>query len=421
MRCLFGVAVLWVVLAFGCSRGEPEPVEVREPAVKYKRAADTGQAEAPAAAPDARPPARSPARSVTRDRGAASADEAPAPSAQEHRSVQVYYGTDRAHSGDPAPNDFYGSDSANRLDLGRVEINIPARHREGRVERPSIWRLQFEENPEKHVMLTDLATVEEQAWLGALRDSGASTAFVFVHGYNKSFAEAARRTGQVAWDLDFDGVPLMFSWSSKGRVVSYLRDGESIKDAEPHFRRFLELVTGVEELESVHLVAHSMGNRLVAEVLRDMALAGQDEPLLDQLVMAAPDIDAAEFARDFQATLPTLAERVTIYVSDHDRALTSSRGLHKRPRAGDLEGGVLGAEGLDTVDASQVTTDFTGHNYYADSVTILTDLHCLLAYGAPPPRRPLLRPKRKEARRWWQMLGATQVEAQALDLTTCGR
>ena len=38
--------------------------------------------------------------------------------------------------------------------------------------------------------------------------------FVFVHGFNVSFENALRRTAQIAYDLNFDGAPFLFSWPS---------------------------------------------------------------------------------------------------------------------------------------------------------------------------------------------------------------
>jgi len=46
---------------------------------------------------------------------------------------------------------------------------------------------------------------------------------LFVHGYNVSFEDAARRTGQLAYDLGFEGPTVFFSWPSRGSVTAYTR------------------------------------------------------------------------------------------------------------------------------------------------------------------------------------------------------
>jgi tetratricopeptide (TPR) repeat protein len=37
-------------------------------------------------------------------------------------------------------------------------------------------------------------------------------ALIFVHGYNMSFDNAARRAAQIAYDINFDGATFLFSW-----------------------------------------------------------------------------------------------------------------------------------------------------------------------------------------------------------------
>jgi hypothetical protein len=134
-----------------------------------------------------------------------------------------------------------------------------------------------------------------------------------------------------------------------------------------------------------------MGNRLVAN-----ALAGRLGPPshpVDQLVLAAPDIWSREFRRSFLKKLPQLVTRVTLYVSDRDRALIAASKIRKgEPRAGQVEGGLLkeggSVKGFDAVDASDLSSDFLGHSYYASN-PMLSDIYCLLK-GIPPEGRPLI-------------------------------
>jgi esterase/lipase superfamily enzyme len=73
--------------------------------------------------------------------------------------------------------------------------------------------------------------------------------------------------------------------------------------------------------ETVHILAHSIGGRLVPETMASIA-----RPLdarsarLRQLVFAAPDIAAATF-KDLAAALHEKVERVTRYASSDDLAL----------------------------------------------------------------------------------------------------
>jgi len=49
-------------------------------------------------------------------------------------------------------------------------------------------------------------------------------AFIFIHGFNVTFKDAARRTAQIAHDLNFQEAPIMYSWPSKGRPTEYVAD-----------------------------------------------------------------------------------------------------------------------------------------------------------------------------------------------------
>ena len=48
-----------------------------------------------------------------------------------------------------------------------------------------------------------------------VRDSRRKEAFVFIHGYNVAFDDAIYRTAQIAYDLSFDGPPILYSWPSR--------------------------------------------------------------------------------------------------------------------------------------------------------------------------------------------------------------
>jgi esterase/lipase superfamily enzyme len=216
-----------------------------------------------------------------------------------------------------------------------------------------------------------------------------------VHGYATDFGDAARRAGQLALDMDLDvafgGLPMLYSWPSLGTTAGYLSDYDTSVSATQAFNRFLDLVKRDAGVSRVHIIAHSMGNWMVANALRDRALRGSDQ-FLDELVLAAPDIPATNFREAFLAVLPQLARRVTLYVSDHDKALeTSARFRAGTPRAGLLDGGLMKerAPRFDVVDATSLPAGFLDHSYYATNESMLSDMYCLLR-GSPANGRPLI-------------------------------
>jgi hypothetical protein len=185
--------------------------------------------------------------------------------------VQVFYATDRMPM--TGPTDFikYESQRSNNgnLTYGKCEVSIPQIHKIGKLETPSILRLEFRPNPKKHIILSHTYSMGESDFFELLRSSiaksAAKDAFVFVHGYNVSFEDAARRTGQIAYDLDFVGAPIFYSWPSNGKTADYLKDETNITWSTPHFERFLGLLAHESGAERIHIIAHSMGNRAVCD------------------------------------------------------------------------------------------------------------------------------------------------------------
>jgi esterase/lipase superfamily enzyme len=233
-------------------------------------------------------------------------------------------------------------------------------------------------------------------WARAVRGTGKNEAFIYVHGYYTSFESAARQAGQLAFDLeidrDFAGVPMLYSWPSRGTLDGYLLDYDTSFASTQAFNQFIDLVKQRAGISRVHIVAHSMGNWLVANALHERWSGGRKEKFLEQLVLAAPDIPADGFRSRFLKTLPQLAQRVTLYVSNNDKALqASARFRAGTPRAGLLEGGLMGVSepGFEVVDATSLPADFFDHSYYANNRSMLADIYCLLK-GSPAGGRPLI-------------------------------
>ncbi len=386
-------------------------------------------------------------REAADERAAARPPRAPPLVDKKLRSVRVFYGTNRARSdlclgvstatrgaagGRCRPGLFYGGslsssreeEGTDGLEVGTLAVTFPPTHMAGKIERPlQIFSFSLrEENPDRDVLISELRCFGSDfaAWARELRATGRDQAFIYVHGFETPFEKAALRAAQIAYDLDFDveqdfrGVPMLFSWPSRGGVDAYGVDYDVSFESIDAFNRFLDLVKHEAGIRRVHVIAHSMGNRVVTEALYARAERQPPvEPLVDQLVLAAPDVWASRFKSKFLRTLPRLAARVTLYVSDQDRALiASSRIRQDEPRAGQVEGGLLeasrGVERFDAINASTLETDFLGHGYYASHGSMLGDIYCLLK-GTPATGRPLL----VLAGRAWQFRPPVELAALA--------
>jgi esterase/lipase superfamily enzyme len=227
---------------------------------------------------------------------------------------------------------------------------------------------------------------------------------VFVHGYYTAFDEAARRTAQLAYALGFPGVAVLYSWPSQAALTGYLTDETNIEWTIPHFREFLKQVKIQSGADRICVIAHSMGNRALIAALRQLAAdpLRPDSPIVHELVLMAPDVDADIF-RDAMPEIRPVVGRVTLYSSSQDKALLISKTVHGYQRAGDTKPTIVIVPGVDTIDASAADTSVTGHSYYADSRSVLFDLYTLLRHGDPPEIRFGLLPKEQSGQRYWMI------------------
>jgi esterase/lipase superfamily enzyme len=135
--------------------------------------------------------------------------------------------------------------------------------------------MEFRPNPDKHIALLETTTLEEDQFLKAMSQSvaksAAKDAVIFVHGYNVSFEDAARRTGQIAFDLKFIGASILYSWPANGSARNYLADEATVIWTAPHFERFLRLIANKTGAKRIHVIAHSMGNRAVCDALKALS------------------------------------------------------------------------------------------------------------------------------------------------------
>lgn len=281
------------------------------------------------------------------------------------------------------------------MELGRCEVSIPPDHRVGRIESPSILRLEFTEDAKRHVILERVQWLENDDFHSRLRQcvdrSAGKQAFVFVHGYNVPFDDAVKRTAQIAHDLAFDGPPICYSWPSHGELQQYTRDETNAEWTVLHLENFLlEVVerTGVRQL---HLIAHSMGNRPVLQVAERLSQRSPEPtPFFGELILAAPDVDAAAFVERYAPAARSVSRHVTLYASSNDRALQASTGIHGFDRAGLSGPHLLSVPGLETIDVSPIDTSLIGHSYYGDNPLMIQDLRALVELGQPAAQRSWL-------------------------------
>lgn len=300
-------------------------------------------------------------------------------------AVKLFYATDRNRTATGNPRLFFGGDRTNRLKLGQAHVTVPPGHGMGRLESPAAL---LPARSQKHILLTAVdEPIENAAFLAALRTqlelSARHEILVYLHGFDCTFEDAARRGAQIAHDIDFDGPLAVYSWPSQGWLFGYLADSVNADWTQPYFVSFLKLLTEEAGAAHVHILAHSMGNRVLIPAIKELIRQRSTprEPEFDQIVLAAADMDTEVFQRDFAPYLVQSAQRITIYVSDGDWALSGSQRLHHYARLGqpgNATGLVTAFPKIDVVDATAHDRGVYGHLYYGSSPRVLHDLHAIM-------------------------------------------
>lgn len=330
----------------------------------------------------------------------------PPPIVNEYAVVRTFFATDRNLTGNTKPDEMFGVGRSS-LSYGTCDVSIPRDHRMGELESPSIWRLEFREDPTKHVVLLSTAISTKDKYFSDLaarvRQSAANSAFLFVHGYNVSFEDAARRTAQISYDLAFEGAPVFYSWPSQGSTPAYTVDEQNVEWAQANLKGFLEDFFTRSDAQNVYLIAHSMGNRALT---RAVAALLTEKPTLrnrlKEIILTAPDIDADVFKRDIAPSLTASGRPVTLYASSEDLALVASKKIHGYPRAGDSGQGLILVAGIETIDATATDTSLLGHSYFAETRSVLSDMFYLIRSGQRANQRFGLREISIQSGRYWE-------------------
>lgn len=303
------------------------------------------------------------------------------------------------------------------LTQGVARVTVPAIHERGRLESPSLLRLEFREDSRKHIVLTRATELSQADFYRRLQQTVAQTSeselMVFIHGYNVDFESAVRRTAQLAVDLPFRGVPVCYSWPSQGSLLGYTVDENNVAWSAGHLRDFLLGLVERSGARSINLVAHSMGNRALTTALSDISLMADQTRAapFDRVVLAAPDVDAGLFAKDLAPRLLQTAASVTLYASSDDKALIASKRVHGYPRAGESGPNIVVVPGVETIDVTGIDLSLLGHSYYGGSRAMLTDLFELMHHRLPADDRRLLQPQQRSRLVYWRLLSSGVAES----------
>jgi esterase/lipase superfamily enzyme len=328
------------------------------------------------------------------------------------RVVEFLFATTRREAADAQPTGVsYGGERA-PLSFGAASVRIPEDHKIGHIELPSSWSLfgislsSSAPDEREHFIVKRVVSLSEDAFDRVIKAKNAKTALVFVHGFNTTFQDALYRNAQIVWDLQYNGLSVLFTWASRGDIINYVYDKESAYLARTAFIALLEKLKRDFGIEQVNVLAHSMGNLIVVDALASNAQTSNPVQIA-RLMMAAPDVDRDQF----EALIPkskAIVGSMTLYASSADRALLASRKLAGDvPRAGDVPtGGPVTLPNLETIDVTAMGEDIFGlnHGAFAASRDVMEDISLALRLSLPSPRLTQIRaaPEPPAVAKYWK-------------------
>jgi esterase/lipase superfamily enzyme len=225
------------------------------------------------------------------------------------------------------PSEMFSGARGKNLSYANITVSIPpdATRRVGEVQ----WPSRVPGNPATEFVtlkanLIDRA--EAMAWFNrSVAKVPKRRVLVFIHGFNNRFDDAVFRFAQIVHDSQAPVVPVLFTWPSRGSVLAYGYDRESSTYSRNALESVLKSLAQDPDVGEISVLAHSMGNVVTLEALRQMAIRdGRVAPKIRNVVLAAPDVDV-DLARAAVTDMGPTRPRFTLLVSQDDRALAVSR------------------------------------------------------------------------------------------------
>jgi len=314
--------------------------------------------------------------------------------------VTVMFGTNRRPEKGGGPAAF-GGEPGDHVAIGDAAVLVPGGQFSTEVWLKAAAPLPIPvgraTDPERLIIRTkrEMKSAAFQAEASALVGRARlypRTALVFVHGYNVTFDAGLQRGAQLVRDLNYDSAAFVFSWPSRGDWWRYGTDRASADAAVKSLVDFLGVVAAATGAEKIHIVAHSMGNRVLLPAL--VKVAGDEQSKvrarIGEVVLAAPAVPRKEFSGWIDELGRRGFEHFTLYASSVDKAM----------RAGFLrEGGAVLAgyvasgqpvlspyiQSVDVSEAGASGITTLNHDVFASNPVMTEDMRQLLQSGRRPP------------------------------------
>jgi esterase/lipase superfamily enzyme len=234
---------------------------------------------------------------------------------------------------------------------------------------------------------------------------------IYVHGYKVVFDNPVLVTTELWHFLGYDGVAVAFAWPSTPSTWAYMSDLETAALSAHSLRLLIQFLAEETDAERINIIGYSAGTRVVIDALDQLALmhTGEQKPALQrhlrigQVVLVGSDYDRELFGASLINGLLKVPERLTIYLSEADQALSMSSRLFGRNRLGQVfterplkphvDDYLRRNDDLVLIDVTnaEAATAGNGHAYFRKSPWVSSDIFVSLLYRLQPTQRGLVR------------------------------
>jgi esterase/lipase superfamily enzyme len=286
--------------------------------------------------------------------------------------VDILAATTRAPSDEAGV--LYSGDRGDGVSFSQIVVSIPRERQVGTIQLPR----SVPGNPTTDFVATS-ATPVAKADLGRwFRTAGGRKrrVFAFVHGFNTPFDRAVFRFAQLTHDADAEAAPVLFSWPSRGGLLDYRRDFDNASHSRSDLAYLLRVAADSPSVGEIVILAHSMGSWPAMEAIRQLGLEPGGIPRkITNVILASPDLDVGVFRRQVE-DMGKRRPRITLFVSQHDRALQLSRFIARGatrlggidPTRDEYRRQLAGLSAITVLDLSAISAgDRVNHDLYAAS------------------------------------------------------
>ena len=290
---------------------------------------------------------------------------------------------------DKSPGIMFNGMRSSEMAYADIDVSLPpdAIRKAGEVQ----WPQALPGNPATDFVTRRTSIIDRKTALMLVHDqvhhSAKRQVLVFVHGFNNRFEDAVYRFAQIVHDSGTEAVPVLFTWPSKASVLAYGYDRESSTYSRDQLESVLKGLAADPQVGEVSILSHSMGNWLVLESLRQMAIRdGRIAPKIKNVLLAAPDVDV-DVAREQIADMGPLKPSFTLFVSRSDKALAVSKDLWGGPRLGAIDPmqepyrTLLERDRVAVFDLTDLNSGGLNHSTFATSPEIVSLIGARLAAG----------------------------------------